>query len=612
MRVVKIVFLAGIFICLIIGVGAFSFNPFEWFKAKDVRLTGSENYDVNRDGITNNDDFVVLYNCVNETISSSSQDCRFADLNGDNSVDNYDLIVLNEYLLEREVHVYQCSDNQTILKLSSENNAHGAVWSSAENYPVRICYNRIFGREYNLSGETIHKCRNNTNLAFRINDLTNAHAQLNSIGSYGVGICFGDLECTSRVGENCNETERLLVSLSSNTDAHLSATDLYPIRICCTSQQRGQIIQCPEDAEPFEDTCRCLDEEEVYNYETGMCEVAIIDECSSGERLCIVDGVTQCSVPSECDSEAPCNENNRCEIGESCSCADCYGFRDSCADELICDYKTNTCQLCPGTSTFAENVNNLLMSTCFPDPIPRVKITHPQKFSQVGNWSKFAVGRTINFNQIIENAHQVLRDVNIEWDFGNGKEIKERCLTTGNCNTTRTYDRQAHYTITAESSERSGSLRKSSDFTDILVYEEGLNLFAIISEPENGRVIESGEVVTFNANESFVSECFVSRATCEREENAGALSPPIPCYQVENLYCYDYPKPNDVRYNEFGRYNFIFNWTFDFDKPDKIHSIEGVWNESGYGNFVEFEKIFEGDEGTNHTARLIVKYRFDG
>jgi hypothetical protein len=134
-----------------------------------------------------------------------------------------------------------CSEGQTILKLSGETNAHGAVWSDA-NYNYEVCYNDIFGKDYVGSGD-VH-ASSGSNRILSLSSQTNAHAEFADGGAYTEDIYFGDLEClivnpgdADPVDTNYKE----VVRLSGLTNAHLAAagTKDYDYRIFCRSAYAG-------------------------------------------------------------------------------------------------------------------------------------------------------------------------------------------------------------------------------------------------------------------------------------------------------------------------------------------------------------------------------------
>lgn len=126
------------------------------------------------------------------------------------------------------------SPSQTILRLSTETNAHGEVYNGAGSYPVEICYNTLFGKEY--TGNTPHTCSgNNANIVLKLNSETNAHAESPTLNNYNTNVCYGDLSCTLR-DNSCLAGETAVVSLSSQTNAHLALGNAaFTKKICCES-----------------------------------------------------------------------------------------------------------------------------------------------------------------------------------------------------------------------------------------------------------------------------------------------------------------------------------------------------------------------------------------
>ncbi|MBU2104762.1 MAG: hypothetical protein KKF67_03235 [Nanoarchaeota archaeon] len=128
-----------------------------------------------------------------------------------------------------------CNENQRILRLSSESNAHGEVYNGAGNYPIEICYNEIFGKNYTEADP--HLCGVvEENKVLGLSASTNAHAQIPTLTNYTSNVCYGDLICRSAT--TCDTGESCVVTLSSSTNAHLATCNSlnnYSIKICCKS-----------------------------------------------------------------------------------------------------------------------------------------------------------------------------------------------------------------------------------------------------------------------------------------------------------------------------------------------------------------------------------------
>jgi len=128
-----------------------------------------------------------------------------------------------------------CYDNQTIMKLYSSTNSHGALWDGGGGtYSYDICYNEIFGPQY--TGFDPHSCTG-TNYVLSLYQTTNSHAD--NGGSYTNDVCYGDLMCEfdSSAGNGCTNGGEIVVRMYSLTNSHLSdAFDTnYPVKVCCTN-----------------------------------------------------------------------------------------------------------------------------------------------------------------------------------------------------------------------------------------------------------------------------------------------------------------------------------------------------------------------------------------
>lgn len=145
-------------------------------------------------------------------------------------------------------HFCSNSDN-IILKLSNATNAHAEVYNGAGNYNIEICYNEIFGSSF--EEENPHSCTG-INKVLKLNSTTNAHAEIPSQNNYSVDVCYGDLNCTAKIG-NCVEASdgKFIVALSSSGNAHLSNTSGYAVgangwNICC---KKLISVECTIDAD---------------------------------------------------------------------------------------------------------------------------------------------------------------------------------------------------------------------------------------------------------------------------------------------------------------------------------------------------------------------------
>lgn len=513
------------------------------------------------------------------------------------------------YFTPKSIVAETCPNNQIIMKLSAATNAHGAKWNDA-TYPVSICYDTIFGKQYTpATGEQVHDTNGKV---IYLSDRTNAHASVTNKEGY-IPISFGNLTCRSTTG-SCNiNGEKLVVSLSGLTNAHIANDSSYGIKICCSPTGiqptntcgNGRIDpgeECDGSLLPF---TSCLNHVDlctggsVLCYPSGYIDNGVNKECKLNINACTgcqasgicgdgvinnlyercdgtnLNGLTcssfnllgtelRCNAPGtplNCTFDtsgciAPggtCNNNGQCNTGENCQCGDCYGEPANCGDGQIC--------------------NEITPRICIPYVSPSIAIIKPTVVEDINGWPKYKVGEVISFEQISKGS----RELNVTWNFGNesGKTFTN-CLSSGNCNTTGKYSLQAHYIITATAIENKYPDNKAVNKTDILVYKEGINVFAIISNPGFNENIEGGRPVYFNGNKSFVANCSLTCQTGKTCYDAG-INNPLKCYNLE------IPPQN---------YNFWFDWAITRLNPEPSReSITGIWNgDDNYSKYVEFNK----------------------
>jgi len=110
------------------------------------------------------------------------------------------------------------------MKLSSSTNAHGELYSQ-ENYGYALCCT-------GLSSKT-HDCENG-NTILKLSSTTNAHAEIPYFSNYPKLVCYGNLKCGVYY-YSCENPEYPLglLSLSSESNAHLGGFNDYTTKICC-------------------------------------------------------------------------------------------------------------------------------------------------------------------------------------------------------------------------------------------------------------------------------------------------------------------------------------------------------------------------------------------
>jgi len=92
-------------------------------------------------------------------------------------------------------------------------------------------------------------------------------------------------------------------------------------------------------------------------------------QCPTGQTLC-QDGTCSANCAGTDTGPAGCigPANAICEIGEGCTCSDCYGQQDSCATGLICDRQSETCRTydCGNGVCDTGETNAICPADCLP------------------------------------------------------------------------------------------------------------------------------------------------------------------------------------------------------------------------------------------------------
>ena len=131
-----------------------------------------------------------------------------------------------------------CSDT-VVMGLSALTNAHGELFNQ-NNYNYVLCCDFI---------DATTTC-DGTNRVLKLSDVTNAHAQIPDIVGiaeaiiYDYDVCYSNLECASNSGSCQTGYEIPMLSLSSNSNAHIGEFDNYSIKICCTTGEPVCVPDC--------------------------------------------------------------------------------------------------------------------------------------------------------------------------------------------------------------------------------------------------------------------------------------------------------------------------------------------------------------------------------
>ncbi|MFA5071697.1 MAG: hypothetical protein WC511_05055 [Candidatus Pacearchaeota archaeon] len=124
------------------------------------------------------------------------------------------------------VNANEClsGNNDTIvLRLSDLTNAHVQL-PSVGTYPYVLCCD---------VGTGSTTCSGN-NEVIGLSATTNAHAESPDRSAYSISACYSDLVCEKITSATCPTTRpKGVLSLSAETNAHVGTFNVYPTKICC-------------------------------------------------------------------------------------------------------------------------------------------------------------------------------------------------------------------------------------------------------------------------------------------------------------------------------------------------------------------------------------------
>lgn len=472
----------------------------------------------------------------------------------------------------------ECPENQIIMKLYQETNSHGALWNDI-NYNIDICYNDIFndGRIYDSSS---HSCTND-NAVLWLSSPTNAHASVTEDDAYGIyntPVCFGDLVCRKVETSDCASDEKIVVKLSSITNAHIGdASSNYPIKICCRhNAPAGEVnwanmMNNPIDSAENGDSVKLfINKESIKNKEIKY-TIRKKGEPSWNPYNWIDHTIAQFD-----------------NIG--------YAFWKINVTNAG-TYYFEAEILSTGEKISSKNVSfgEIEISMTPDDAYPKIGLKNPVYNS---NYILRSNGLTnsILFEPIIYDEDD---DINMTLSFGDENTTSfSNCLTTTNCSINHVYKSSGTKSIKVVVQEMTRSLY-AKNCTRIFVFKEGVGLFSIIDSPDcyNQPDIDAG-LLDISGASSYVSECSASQPTC----NSFAFASGKSCYSIAesanpipNIYCYKKAEAYDSDTGECDD-KFTFNWAFD-DGADNEHN-----------NCSSFKKLFF-DRG-EHIINLRLVYNY--
>lgn len=122
-----------------------------------------------------------------------------------------------------------CSDADVVFRLTAVENAHAGTFDASQTkLPLVACFPGTSGSR---------QCTG-TNTVLRLSSSENAHAETKDFANYPIDVCFSDLECVTADTGLCDARlagSTCLVSLSSETNAHVGECGFYPLDLCCKS-----------------------------------------------------------------------------------------------------------------------------------------------------------------------------------------------------------------------------------------------------------------------------------------------------------------------------------------------------------------------------------------
>jgi hypothetical protein len=122
------------------------------------------------------------------------------------------------------------NNNQIILRLNANDNAHGALWNETD-YGITLCYNNYFSGSF---GGNVHDdCSGHE--VIKLSSKINAHAGSLS-SNYPITVCHTGLSACEIINqsEGCPSGKRKIFYLSSRENAHISDSNTnYPFAVCC-------------------------------------------------------------------------------------------------------------------------------------------------------------------------------------------------------------------------------------------------------------------------------------------------------------------------------------------------------------------------------------------
>jgi hypothetical protein len=200
--------------------------------------------------------------------------------------------------------------------------------------------------------------------------------------------------------------------------------------------------------------------------------------------------------------------------------------------------------------------------------LPTIKIIKPARETTYIINETTGSTAPLSFEQISSDEDD---DLNVTWDFGeDSSSTFSNCITTGNCNTTYTYNKSGTKMIRATAKEMLRS-QSAIDISRVFIYKEGLNIFAIIDSPDYKTIIREIGNHLIDGRGSHVANCSFYLDKCTAGANLKPCDTITDSITSQKIYCYKFAESSD---NRFG-----FKWTIE-NKVDIEHTNFRYFNKS--------------------------------
>jgi len=246
-----------------------------------------------------------------------------------------------------------CAAANTVMKLSSTTNAHGALYNQG-TYTYYLCCD--------FTG--IHTC-DGANTVLRLSAPSNAHAELKTGTAYPDAnrVCFGKMDCIT-TASSCTSPYIEVISLSAITNAHLAQFSTYGTKICCNPRLAICGNGVLEDGEQCDDSNTangdCCNSNCQYEAAGSSCTTdnnACTNDVCNAAGTCLHNSIT-CNDASLCTTDTcnvatgcvytpiTCNDNNACTTNSCNAASGCVYTPITCNDGSLCT--TDTCNVATG------------------------------------------------------------------------------------------------------------------------------------------------------------------------------------------------------------------------------------------------------------------------